>query len=87
MALCYDKLECIVEFKDAALKCVELDPTFVKGYYRLARVHYRVWEYEEEEKVLETAISIDATNNDLYKMLWEVKRRIEYRKMYDTVIL
>lgn len=87
LALCYDKLECIVEFKDAALKCVELDPTFVKGYYRLARAHYRVWEYEEEEKVLETAISIDATNNDLYKMLWEVKRRIEYRKMYDTVIL
>ena len=36
MAVCYEKLGVYDDFKKASQKCVELDPTMVKGYYRLA---------------------------------------------------
>lgn len=38
LALCYGKLNDIASFKKAAVQCIEVNPAFVKGYYRVEKV-------------------------------------------------
>eukprot|EP00956_Cyclotella_meneghiniana_P005943 scaffold7775_cov61-Cyclotella_meneghiniana.AAC.14 len=39
LALCYEKLNDFASFKKAAVQCIEVNPAFVKGYYRVEKAH------------------------------------------------
>jgi len=43
LALCYSKMDLLIEYKTAATKTVKADPSFVKGYVRLANAHHRLF--------------------------------------------
>ena len=52
LAFCFDKLHNLDEYLAAAKRCVEVDPTFVKGYLRLANAYRRMRRYEDEKLIL-----------------------------------
>ena len=43
LAAMYEKMGSLDEFKEAALRCVAADPSFIKGVYRLAKAHSLLW--------------------------------------------
>ena len=75
------------EFKEAALKCVKVDPSFTKRYYRLAKAHGLLWEYEKKKGLLEKGLSVDSTNSDLRKMLESVNGRLEWMMKFHEIVL
>ncbi|KAF7722013.1 hypothetical protein EC973_003769 [Apophysomyces ossiformis] len=54
-AACYLKLMAINEAQKDAEKCIELDPTFVRGYIRKAAVEFAKKEYQKSIDVLKEA--------------------------------
>jgi tetratricopeptide (TPR) repeat protein len=46
LAMCYYELELVLEMKDAAQKCIEIDPTFRDGYYHLTKACFTLMEFE-----------------------------------------
>lgn len=87
LAVCYLKLEDIIAYKEAAQKCVETDPSFLKGYYRLADAHFILYEFEEEAAVLERGLAVDPDQPDLKEMHEEAIKRLEKRAQYQEVTL
>jgi len=87
LALCYEKLNNPSAFKEAALKCIEVDPSFIKGYYRLAKAHSLLWEYEQQVSVIERGLEIDSTNVDLLKMLQTATRNRDNMARYEQTTL
>jgi tetratricopeptide (TPR) repeat protein len=77
LALCYDKMKDLNAFKEAAQKCVEADPTFVKGYKRLASAQEKLWEYEQAKATLEKGLAIDSGDSELRKVLQRLKAILE----------
>jgi tetratricopeptide (TPR) repeat protein len=80
MAFCYDKIIDLSAFKETAQKCVDIDPTFIKGYYRLAKAHELLWEYNEEHATIVRGLAVDPNNSDLLQMLRKVEFSINIRK-------
>ena len=68
LAYCYDKLNDLEAFQISARKCVALDPTFVKGYYRLGKALNKVWEYDEALRTIQRGLELEATNPDLLQL-------------------
>lgn len=87
LSFCYEKMRCLGEYKGAAMKCVEVDPSFIKGYIRLANAHHQLWEYEEETKVLEQGLVLDNQNSELRRMLNEVEAKISYREKFEVFVV
>jgi len=87
LAFCYEKMKCLREYKKAAMKCIEVEPSFIKGYIRLANAHHQLWEYEEEKKVLEQGLELDKQNQELRHMLNEVEATISYREMFEEFVI
>lgn len=50
--------------KDAE-KCIELDPTFVKGYTRKGAVQYFMKEYDKALETYREGLKYDANNQEL----------------------
>jgi len=50
--------------KDAE-KCIELDPTFVKGYTRKGAVQYFMKEYEKSLETYREGLKYDSNNQEL----------------------
>jgi len=69
MAFCYDKMRDLNAFKKAAQKCVDVNPTFIKGYYRLAKAQESVWEYDEAQETIKRGLLLDPSNTDLHGLL------------------
>ncbi|KAL7527887.1 hypothetical protein ACHAWF_002340 [Thalassiosira exigua] len=88
LALCHEKLGDIASFKNAALKCIEVDPTFTKGYYRLAKAHGILWEYGHQVDVLERGLAAGESNkSDLQKMVRIAKTNLDHITGFDEVLL
>ncbi|KAJ8526810.1 hypothetical protein K7X08_029287 [Anisodus acutangulus] len=73
-AACYTKLAALPEGLKDAEKCIELDPTFVKGYTRKGAVQFLMKEYEKALKTYQDGLKLDAHNQEL---LDGVKRCVE----------
>ena len=80
MAFCYEKIEDLSAFKETAQKCVDIDPTFIKGYYRLAKAHTLLWDYDEAHAIIVRGLAVDPNNSDLLQLLRSVESTINYRK-------
>lgn len=50
-----------------AKECIRLDPTFVKGYYRLASAQIELKEYESATATIRQGLSVEANNPQLLK--------------------
>ncbi|KAF3652522.1 Hsp70-Hsp90 organizing protein 1 [Capsicum annuum] len=73
-AACYTKLAALPEGLKDAEKCIELDPTFVKGYTRKGAVQFFMKEYEKALKTYQEGLKHDPQNPEL---LDGVKRCVE----------
>ncbi|KAH1164184.1 hypothetical protein AAZX31_01G197400 [Glycine max] len=64
-AACYTKLGAMPEGLKDAEKCIELDPTFVKGYTRKGAVQYFMKEYDKALETYREGLKYDSNNQEL----------------------
>ncbi|KAM5572804.1 hypothetical protein ABKV19_012721 [Rosa sericea] len=64
-AACYTKLGAMPEGLKDAEKCIELDPTFSKGYTRKGAVQFFMREYEKALETYQEGLKHDPGNQDL----------------------
>ena len=75
MAACYEKLQDWETMHATAQHCVELDPTFVNGYYWLAVAQVQVQAVEEAQSTLQRGLAIDPNNYDLGRFQAELQKK------------
>jgi stress-induced-phosphoprotein 1 len=73
-AACYTKLGAMPEGLKDAEKCIELDPTFSKGYTRKGAIQFFMKEYDKAMETYQAGLKHDPNNPEL---LDGVKRCIE----------
>ncbi|KAM3687075.1 hypothetical protein ACB098_10G050000 [Castanea mollissima] len=73
-AACYTKLGALPEGLKDAEKCIELDPTFSKGYNRKGAVQFFMKEYDKALETYQEGLKHDPNNQEL---LDGVKRCVE----------
>nr|ABK24283.1 unknown [Picea sitchensis] len=64
-AACYTKLGALPEGLKDANKCIELDPSFTKGYSRKAAVQFFMKEYDKAMETYQEGLKHDETNQEL----------------------
>lgn len=64
-AACYTKLGALPEGLKDAEKCIELDPTFPKGYTRKGAVQFFMKEYEKALETYQEGLKHDRNNPEL----------------------
>lgn len=64
-AACYTKLGAMPEGLKDAEKCIELDPTFAKGYTRKGAVQFFMKEYEKALETYQEGLKHDRNNQEL----------------------
>ncbi|MED6106862.1 DNA binding protein [Stylosanthes scabra] len=64
-AACYTKLGAMPEGLKDAEKCIELDPTFVKGYTRKGAVQFFMKEYDKALETYKEGLKLDPNNQEL----------------------
>ncbi|KAL3647282.1 Hsp70-Hsp90 organizing protein 2 [Castilleja foliolosa] len=64
-AACYTKLGAMPEGLKDAEKCIELDPTFSKGYTRKGAVQFFMKEYEKALETYQEGLKLDSHNQEL----------------------
>uniref|UniRef100_A0A453P695 Uncharacterized protein n=1 Tax=Aegilops tauschii subsp. strangulata TaxID=200361 RepID=A0A453P695_AEGTS len=64
-AACYTKLGAMPEGLKDAEKCIELDPTFTKGYTRKGAVQFFMKEYEKAMETYQAGLKYDPNNQEL----------------------
>lgn len=70
-----------------AKECIRLDPTFVKGYYRLVTAQIALKQYDAALSTIQQGLSVDAQNAQLLKqqrMVQQLKREQESKKKLDA---
>lgn len=73
-AACYTKLGALPEGLKDANKCIELDPSFAKGYSRKGAVQFFMKEYDKALETYQEGLRHDETNQEL---LEGVRRCVE----------
>lgn len=64
-AACYIKLGAMPEALKDAEKCIELDPTFVKGYTRKGAVQFFMKEHDKALETYQEGLKHDPNNQEL----------------------
>ncbi|GAB4834235.1 Hsp70-Hsp90 organizing protein 3 [Ancistrocladus abbreviatus] len=64
-AACYTKLGALPEGLKDAEKCIELDPTFAKGYIRKGAVQFFMKEYDKSLETYQEGLKHDPNNQEL----------------------
>ena len=59
--------------KDAK-QCIQLNPQFVKGYYRLATAQLELEEYDSAQSTIKQGLALDANNSPLLRLLRSIKQ-------------
>ena len=57
-----------------AKECIRLDPTFVKGYYRLASAQIELKEWDAATATIKQGLSVDENNPQLLKLMKTIKQ-------------
>jgi chaperonin cofactor prefoldin len=58
-----------------AKDCIKLDPTFMKGYYRLATAQLELEDYDAAQATVKQGLTLDANNTPLLKVLKSIKQK------------
>lgn len=64
-AACYTKLGAMPEGLKDAEKCLELDPTFTKGYTRKGAIQFFMKEYDKAMETYQAGLKHDPNNQEL----------------------
>ena len=64
-AACYTKLGAMPEGLKDAEKCIELDPTFAKGYTRKGAVQFFMKEHDKAMETYQAGLKHDPNNQEL----------------------
>jgi stress-induced-phosphoprotein 1 len=64
-AACYTKLGAMPEGLKDAEKCIELDPTFSKGYTRKGAIQFFMKEYDKAMETYQEGLKHDPSNQEL----------------------
>lgn len=64
-AACYTKLAAFNEALKDAEKCIEMDPTFVKGYSRKGHVEFFTKQFDKALETYQAGLKVDPTNEEL----------------------
>ncbi|XP_072989022.1 hsp70-Hsp90 organizing protein-like [Typha latifolia] len=64
-AACYTKLGALPEGLKDAEKCIELDPTFSKGYTRKGAIQFFMKEYDKALETYQEGLKLDPNNQEL----------------------
>lgn len=64
-AACYTKLGAMPEGLKDAEKCIELDPTFSKGYTRKGAIQFFMKEYDKATETYQEGLKHDPNNQEL----------------------
>ncbi|XP_062185217.1 hsp70-Hsp90 organizing protein-like [Phragmites australis] len=64
-AACYTKLGAMPEGLKDAEKCIELDPTFSKGYTRKGAIQFFMKEYDKALETYQAGLKLDPNNQEL----------------------
>ena len=86
-AACYYNLQDWTQLKVAAEACIKVDPTFVKGYYRLAQAQQLVYEFAGAQQTIERAVELDPSCRDLLKLKHSNQEEIRERCHLKTEVL
>jgi len=68
---------------DDAKECIKLDPTFIKGFYRLAAAQIELKQYDNALVTVKQALQIDNNNAQLLKQqktIKQLKRAFDYNE-------
>mmetsp|Transcript_12236 Transcript_12236/g.16001 ORF Transcript_12236/g.16001 Transcript_12236/m.16001 type:complete len:264 (+) Transcript_12236:116-907(+) len=77
---CYAGLQQHEKASTDAKECIRLDPTFVKGYYRLVTSQIALKQYDAALSAIQQGLAVDANNTQLMKqqrMVQQLKRSHE----------
>jgi len=75
LSACYASLKKWPEALAAAVACVSKDDKFVKGYLRLAAAQTELNQYEDAERTLRAALTLDPTNALIGQQLKKLKEK------------
>ena len=64
-AQCYIYLGALPQGLEDAEKCIELDPTFLKGYVRKAKVQFLMEDYENAMATYQEGLRCDPNNPEI----------------------
>ena len=64
-AACYTKLAAFNEALKDAEKCIEMDPTFVKGYSRKGHVEFFTKQFDKALETYQAGLKVDPNNEEL----------------------
>lgn len=77
-AACYTKLGAFYEALKDANKCIELEPTFVKGYIRKGLVQFFMKEFDKAMETYQEGLKIEPSNQELQegvrKSMFEINK-------------
>jgi tetratricopeptide (TPR) repeat protein len=75
LSACYASLKKWTEALEAAVQCVSKDDKFVKGYMRLAAAQTELSQYEDAERTLRAALTLDPTNALIGQLIRKLKEK------------
>lgn len=76
-AACYTKLGALPEGLKDADKCIELDPSFVRGYARKAAIQYFMKEYHKALETYQAGLKYEENNQELMEGIKKCIGQIE----------
>jgi tetratricopeptide (TPR) repeat protein len=85
LASCHSRLGNIVDSRDGAMKCLELNPTYVPGYLRLAWAQEMLLDFEDALETLERGLSLDSTNETLIYLKERVLDEMKKQHLFQEV--
>jgi hypothetical protein len=74
--------EPVLEWKNAAQKCLSIDPKSLKGHFHLASACWEMMEYDLALKAATKGHVFHPTNGDVAKLRMSIKKDIAARKQY-----
>mmetsp|Transcript_40369 Transcript_40369/g.89645 ORF Transcript_40369/g.89645 Transcript_40369/m.89645 type:complete len:579 (+) Transcript_40369:115-1851(+) len=77
LAACYTKLGAYPEGVKAADKCIELAPTFAKGYSRKGTLQYFMKEYDKALETYQRGLEHEPENQELLDGIYKCQQAIE----------
>ena len=87
IAFCYDKMGELRNFEKASRDCINADPSFVRGYQRLASALCQLWEFDEAMETIEKGLGLDPFNKELRRMRSSVEEDLELRNSLEKDVL
>jgi tetratricopeptide (TPR) repeat protein len=86
ISLCMGKMSRLAEAVTNAQQSVDIDPTYMKGWYRLGQAQVMVKDYSNAITAFEKAITLDASNNVLKKELEKCKAAFDAQVKEDALM-